>query len=81
MTAEIVFVIGGPGAGKGTQCQMISKQFNYVHLSIGDLLRSEMKSGSSDGLKIRNLINEGKLVPVKSKSFDVLRLLILCCLD
>ena len=32
----------GPGAGKGTQCQLLSKHYNYIHLSAGDLLREEV---------------------------------------
>lgn len=33
----------GPGAGKGTQCALLAKEFNFVHLSAGDLLRAEVK--------------------------------------
>jgi UMP-CMP kinase len=36
---KIVFILGGPGAGKGTQCDIMIKEYNYVHLSTGDLLR------------------------------------------
>ena len=35
----VIFVLGGPGAGKGTQCTIISEKYSYVHLSAGDLLR------------------------------------------
>lgn len=35
----IIFVIGGPGAGKGTQCKKIAELFGIVHISIGDVLR------------------------------------------
>ncbi|KAF9668658.1 hypothetical protein SADUNF_Sadunf14G0026600 [Salix dunnii] len=45
----VVFVLGGPGSGKGTQCANIVKHFGYTHLSAGDLLRAEMKSGSENG--------------------------------
>ena len=38
---NIVFMMGGPGAGKGTQCKLITEEFGYTHLSTGDLLRSE----------------------------------------
>jgi UMP-CMP kinase len=37
----VVFVLGGPGAGKGTQCERIVKKFGFKHLSAGDLLREE----------------------------------------
>lgn len=40
---------GGPGSGKGTQCQNIVKHFGYTHLSAGDLLRAEKSSGSENG--------------------------------
>ena len=44
---NVVFVLGGPGAGKGTQCAKIVEQFGFVHLSAGDLLRAERKSPGS----------------------------------
>uniref|UniRef100_A0A5B6ZVS4 adenylate kinase n=1 Tax=Davidia involucrata TaxID=16924 RepID=A0A5B6ZVS4_DAVIN len=59
----IVFVLGGPGSGKGTQCANIVQHFGYTHLSAGDLLRAEIKSGSENGTMIQNMINEGKIVP------------------
>lgn len=61
---SIVFVAGGPGAGKGTQCSRIAKTFGYTHLSSGDLLREERKRpGSEYGAMIERFIREGKLVP------------------
>ena len=36
---EVVFVLGGPGVGKGTQCALLVEKFGLVHLSAGDLLR------------------------------------------
>lgn len=59
----IVFVLGGPGSGKGTQCENIVKHFGFTHLSAGDLLRAEIKSGSENGTMIQNMIKEGKIVP------------------
>ncbi|KAL6606485.1 hypothetical protein ACP70R_042138 [Stipagrostis hirtigluma subsp. patula] len=59
----IVFVIGGPGSGKGTQCARIVKQFGFTHLSAGDLLREEVKTNTEQGTMIKNLMHEGKLVP------------------
>ncbi|KAL6998041.1 UMP,CMP kinase [Sarracenia purpurea var. burkii] len=59
----IVFVLGGPGSGKGTQCANIVRDFGYTHLSAGDLLRAEIKSGSENGTMIQNMIKEGKIVP------------------
>ncbi|KAL8119399.1 UMP-CMP kinase 3-like isoform X2 [Apium graveolens] len=59
----VVFVLGGPGSGKGTQCAYIVQNFGYSHLSAGDLLRAEMKSGSENGFMIQDMIKEGKIVP------------------
>lgn len=61
----VVFVLGGPGAGKGTQCAKIVDEYGYSHLSAGDLLRAERKSGSDKGAMIDEYIREGKIVPVE----------------
>ncbi|OIT26247.1 PREDICTED: UMP-CMP kinase 3-like [Nicotiana attenuata] len=60
---KIVFVIGGPGCGKGTQCKRIAQLFGYTHLSVGELLRQEINSGSETGSMIQKIMKEGKLVP------------------
>ncbi|KAL7619138.1 UMP-CMP kinase 3 [Lactuca sativa] len=60
---KVVFVLGGPGSGKGTQCANIVEHFGYTHLSAGDLLRAEIKSGSKNGTMIQNMISEGIIVP------------------
>ncbi|KAJ3640056.1 hypothetical protein Zmor_003376 [Zophobas morio] len=63
---KVIFVLGAPGAGKGTQCQKIVDTFGYVHLSAGDLLREERaKPDSKYGELIENYIREGKIVPVE----------------
>ncbi|XP_077415570.1 UMP-CMP kinase [Vanacampus margaritifer] len=65
-TPQVVFVLGGPGAGKGTQCAKIIENYNYTHLSAGDLLRAERaREGSECGVLIANFIKEGKIVPVE----------------
>lgn len=61
--AEVIFFLGGPGSGKGTQCQKLVETGKWVHLSTGDLLREERKSGSKDAEMIENYLKEGKLVP------------------
>lgn len=61
----VIFVLGGPGAGKGTQCSKIVERFGYIHLSAGDLLREERNSGSENGDLIDSCIREGKIVPVE----------------
>ncbi|CAM8913441.1 unnamed protein product [Rhodiola kirilowii] len=60
---KVVFVLGGPGSGKGTQCANIVKHYGFTHLSAGDLLRAEIKSGSENGNMIQEMIKEGKIVP------------------
>eukprot|EP00753_Platysulcus_tardus_P007450 PLAT152.7.p2 GENE.PLAT152.7~~PLAT152.7.p2 ORF type:complete len:917 (+),score=587.02 PLAT152.7:245-2752(+) len=62
---EVVFVLGGPGAGKGTQCARIRDEFGFRHLSAGDLLRAEVARGSPDGEMIYSMIKEGKIVPMR----------------
>lgn len=63
---NVIFVLGGPGAGKGTQCAKIVENFGYVHLSAGDLLRAERKApGSQFGELIEHHITNGTIVPVE----------------
>jgi len=63
---KVVFVLGGPGAGKGTQCARIVERYGYVHLSAGDLLRQERaQPGSAYGELIENHIRNGSIVPVE----------------
>lgn len=59
----VVFVLGGPGAGKGTQCANIVRDFGFTHLSAGDLLRAHMRSGSKDGNMVAEMIKQGQIVP------------------
>ncbi|XP_018491418.1 probable UMP-CMP kinase 1 isoform X2 [Raphanus sativus] len=59
----VVFVLGGPGSGKGTQCANVVQHFSYTHLSAGDLLRAEIRSGSQFGAMIQSMIAEGRIVP------------------
>jgi len=62
---RVVFVLGGPGAGKGTQCANLVREFGFVHLSAGDLLRAEQNRPESEvGSMIKRLIIEGQIVPV-----------------
>lgn len=63
---KVVFVLGGPGAGKGTQCKRIVDTFGFVHLSAGDLLREERsRDGSEYAELIEDAIKNGKIVPVE----------------
>lgn len=61
---SVIFVLGGPGAGKGTQCAKLVNEKGFVHLSAGDLLRAEQnRKGSKYGELIASYIKEGKIVP------------------
>ncbi|KAH9498984.1 Adenylate kinase isoenzyme 5 [Bulinus truncatus] len=64
-SAKVVFVIGGPGSGKGTQCANIVKDYGFCHLSSGDLLRDEVKSGSERGQRLNAIMEKGELVPLE----------------
>ncbi|CBI25603.3 unnamed protein product, partial [Vitis vinifera] len=58
-----VMISGAPASGKGTQCEMIVQKFGLVHISTGDLLRSEVSSGSEIGNKAKEYMDTGRLVP------------------
>ena len=62
---QVVFVVGGPGAGKGTQCALLEERLKagWKHLSAGDLLRAERESGGPLGDLINRKIANGELVP------------------
>ncbi|KAH9256136.1 hypothetical protein BASA81_005912 [Batrachochytrium salamandrivorans] len=63
--ARVLFILGAPGSGKGTQCANLVRDYDLVHLSAGDLLREERQNpNSSDGQLIETYITEGKIVPV-----------------
>jgi len=64
--ALVIFVLGGPGAGKGTQCTNLVRDFGFKHLSAGDLLREEQdRPGSEFGEMIKTYIKEGQIVPME----------------
>lgn len=58
-----IILCGAPGSGKGTQSEFIVDKFQLNHLSTGDVLRAEIKSGSPLGKEIDELISKGNLVP------------------
>jgi len=58
-----IVLFGPPGAGKGTQSQKLIHKYQLVHLSTGDLLRSEIAMGTELGLKAKHLMDQGILVP------------------
>jgi adenylate kinase len=56
-------VLGKQGAGKGTQCVRLSHHYVVPHVSTGDMLRSEVKSRSTIGLRAAKLMDDGELIP------------------
>ncbi|ALI99775.1 adenylate kinase [Rufibacter tibetensis] len=58
-----IVLFGPPGAGKGTQSQKLIQKYGLIHLSTGDLLRSEISQGTELGLTAKKLMDEGLLVP------------------
>jgi len=61
----IIFVVGGPGSGKGTQCAKMVEKYGLSHLSSGDLLRDEVQSGSPRGAELTKIMESGQLVPLE----------------
>ncbi|OJJ66672.1 hypothetical protein ASPBRDRAFT_362322 [Aspergillus brasiliensis CBS 101740] len=62
----VVFILGGPGSGKGTQSSNLVRDYGFTHLSAGDLLRAEqVREGSQYGDLIKTYIREGKIVPME----------------
>lgn len=60
---RIVYVAGGPGSGKGTQCALLVKELGYNHTSVGDLMRAEIKAGTNEGKAVEAIVKSGNLVP------------------
>lgn len=61
--AHVIFVVGGPGSGKGTQCSLIKKRYNCEHLSTGDILRGVVSKKSHPKWKeLNKTMSEGGLV-------------------
>ncbi|WP_448700110.1 adenylate kinase [Mucilaginibacter sp. AW1-3] len=56
-------LFGAPGSGKGTQSKKLIEKYQLIHLSTGDLLRSEIAQGTELGLEAKKLMDDGKLVP------------------
>lgn len=62
----VVYILGGPGSGKGTQSTHLVQDYGFKHLSAGDLLREEQhREGSEYGEMINNYIKDGLIVPME----------------
>lgn len=59
---NIIF-LGAPGAGKGTQAELVSTRFNIPAISTGNIIREALRTGTEMGLKAKSYIDGGKLVP------------------
>ena len=58
-----LILLGAPGAGKGTQAEILSRELNIPTISTGNILRAAMKNGTPVGLKAKEYVESGKLVP------------------
>ena len=58
-----IALLGGPGSGKGTQAPLLAKHYNLIHLSTGDLFRSEIERQTDIGKKVQALVNSGAYCP------------------
>ena len=59
---KTIIILGKPGAGKGTQAELLAKETGFRHIATGDILRERIKRQDPLGIKIKKLINEGKFV-------------------
>ena len=64
MKKHLLF-LGAPGAGKGTQAELLGQTYSYLHLSTGELLRKEITNKTELGKQIESIINSGNLVSDK----------------
>ena len=58
-----LMIMGPPGAGKGTQAEVLVKELNILHISTGDMFRAAIKEGTEMGLKAKEYMDQGQLVP------------------
>ena len=60
---NVIFVLGGPGTGKGTMCELAETQLGWTHLSTGELLREAQQNGDARATVIDDCLEAGQLVP------------------
>ena len=61
MKKHLLF-LGAPGAGKGTQAELLSQIYSYLHLSTGEMLRKEIEMNTDLGMQVKGIMNKGQLV-------------------
>ena len=58
-----IILFGAPGSGKGTQADLLSSKYHFVHISTGDMFRENIKNGTPVGKKAKEFMDKGELVP------------------
>ncbi len=58
-----VILLGAPGAGKGTQAKLLAEKLNIPHISTGDIFRANIKGNTPLGIKVKEFMDKGELVP------------------
>ncbi len=71
MIGTVVVLLGAPGAGKGTQAQILSERLGLAHVATGDLFRAAVRDGTPLGLTAKGYMDRGELVP-DSVTIDML---------
>ena len=59
MKKHLLF-LGAPGAGKGTQAELLSQTYSYLHLSTGELLRKEIEMNSILGMQVKDIMHQAQ---------------------
>jgi len=72
MDKTVICLFGPQGSGKGTQAKILNNKLHIPHISMGDLFRLAIESGTELGKKVKEMINKGGLVP-DEMTFDLLR--------
>ena len=59
-----IIMIGGPGSGKSTYSEIITRKLNIPHIYTGDMMRALAKTNTSDGQKVKDLLSKGQFAPL-----------------